>query len=404
MTEATVLAPTASALPTVERPASMGTPRSRGSHIVIADGLRSAAILMVVAYHLIWLSKPTLHGHVVSLGYLGVWGVNCFFVLTGFLLGRPYIEALLEGRPLPSMRLFLARRFLRIYPLYAVAVLVTAAIAPLSGQAAPSAYDIVTHLLFLHDLSPATAYTFNSPLWTMAVDVSFYLALPFAMLLLKGLLPANRVARKAIIATTIIAAVAFAMPYRFLQFELHPESMTDYAAMTVHIRNMFGMSTAFGIGLMIALLAVLRVKAPRWLCGALAIGALSLAALQLSARLEVSDGNSLIAVFQMTLVDPLAALSAGLMLFALVCSGLSFSTIPGSIVVRRIAGVAYAIYLFHMPILGVVHAIVLRGITGTGALLALAVTGLPVVFGLAWVAHRFVERPLLELKGRFHEV
>jgi peptidoglycan/LPS O-acetylase OafA/YrhL len=52
--------------------------------------------------------------------------VGVFFALSGFLLYRPYLAARLAGRPQPSTRSFLRRRWLRILPAYWVALTVLA--------------------------------------------------------------------------------------------------------------------------------------------------------------------------------------------------------------------------------------------------------------------------------------
>ncbi len=75
-----------------------------------------------------------------AITYLSTIGVACLFVLSGFLLAPRFIEALLDGsRPKPDTRRFLLKRFLRIYPLYAAAVLVFTAYEEIYGIVAMKA-------------------------------------------------------------------------------------------------------------------------------------------------------------------------------------------------------------------------------------------------------------------------
>ena len=147
-------------------------PASRQNvHIAFADALRATAILLVVTSHILrdmnFLApiQPTVE-------QLGFWGVDVFFVLSGFLLGRPYVDALLGRRPMPKSSLYARRRFLRIWPAYAVVVLVGAALTHVHhGRRPVSLPDIVAHLTMTHNLFPAYVEgAANGALWTMATD------------------------------------------------------------------------------------------------------------------------------------------------------------------------------------------------------------------------------------------
>jgi peptidoglycan/LPS O-acetylase OafA/YrhL len=159
-------------------------------HFSLSDALRATAILAVVFHHFARFTNPTLGSQrPVIFGYLGIWGVNCFFLLSGYLLGRPYIAMLLDPkRKMPSIKLFYLRRFLRIYPLYAVGIILSIAAGYLVDRSLPSAFDVTAHLLMLHTLTEATATSINGPMWTMSVDAEFYLVLPLCALAMAAFL------------------------------------------------------------------------------------------------------------------------------------------------------------------------------------------------------------------------
>src|SRR3954453_12017970 len=82
-----------------------------------ADGLRATAAFLVFLHHVGFLSGATFNTRAGGvLARFGDIGVAVFFSLSGFLLGRPYVAAILDERPLPDMRAFYRRRLLRIVP------------------------------------------------------------------------------------------------------------------------------------------------------------------------------------------------------------------------------------------------------------------------------------------------
>ena len=53
-----------------------------------------------------------------SLQVSGAFGVWVFFVLSGYLIGRPFVRSAIEGGPRPSIAQFARKRTLRILPAY----------------------------------------------------------------------------------------------------------------------------------------------------------------------------------------------------------------------------------------------------------------------------------------------
>src|SRR5436309_15382402 len=81
------------------------------------DGVRGLAILMVLAVHFVGDATPTTWGErlAVKLANYGMFGVDLFFVLSGFLITGLLLDS--KGDP-HYFRNFYARRTLRIFPLY----------------------------------------------------------------------------------------------------------------------------------------------------------------------------------------------------------------------------------------------------------------------------------------------
>ena len=109
----------------------------------------------------------------MALGRFAHTGVDLFFVISG-LVFAPYWWSDALQRP-RQWAAFAVRRFLRIYPAYAVALLVYVGLKSVSG--APLLY-VAEHLTFFHVQSREMAFYYNAPFWSLPAEVEFYVALP----------------------------------------------------------------------------------------------------------------------------------------------------------------------------------------------------------------------------------
>jgi peptidoglycan/LPS O-acetylase OafA/YrhL len=145
----------------------------------ILDGLRGLAILLVVWYH-VWLVSGQAFGPLSFIAQAGFLGVDLFFFISGFCLFYPYARATSEGRPQPSTRRFFERRLLKIVPSYLIALLVFAVVYRAEfGTLQNTLLQLATHLTFMHTLIPTTFGAISGPLWTVGIEVQFYLLFPF---------------------------------------------------------------------------------------------------------------------------------------------------------------------------------------------------------------------------------
>ena len=159
--------------------------------IGVLYGFRALMILFVMNYHLwqqSWLpQRIRLFGKTVIFdfwtrsSYLFVDGM---ILMSGFLLYLPYARAKQEKTPVPSVKRFYFNRLVRIVPSYLLAVFgVLFFIALPQGQyvsAQAMLKDVFAHLTFTFLFDPATyLYTpLNMALWTIAVEMQFYLIFP----------------------------------------------------------------------------------------------------------------------------------------------------------------------------------------------------------------------------------
>lgn len=159
--------------------------------LAAADVLRVAAIGLVAWYHFwqqSWLD-PGFHalGSYVNLQQMvrnGYLMVDVMLALSGFLLALPHARARRDGLAAPSPQAFYQKRFWRIVPSYALAVLLVlflyAIPQGLYSSAGEMAVDVLAHFTFTHNLIPDLL--FSTPLlgvlWTVGVEVQFYILFP----------------------------------------------------------------------------------------------------------------------------------------------------------------------------------------------------------------------------------
>ena len=140
------------------------------------DGLRAIAASTIVVFHVASTEgATTASGYGRYLARLDV-GVAVFFVVSGFLLYRPFVVAHLGGRPVSRWRAFWWRRIVRIYPAYWVAL--TVAIVGFHNTHLHGFVDYVRHYALLQIYRPHFGLDGIVQTWTLAIEVSFYAALP----------------------------------------------------------------------------------------------------------------------------------------------------------------------------------------------------------------------------------
>jgi len=158
--------------------APSATDRRRGGHFPCFDGLRAVAALSVFTFHFVSLSHPPwLHGNLqAAIARLGGQGVGIFFVISGFLLYRPFADAAFRCAPSPSLRPFWLRRFVRIFPAYWIAL--TAYVYFFGFFSIHGFANFVTYYGLLQNYRGGYALFGLGIAWTLVIEVSFYLALP----------------------------------------------------------------------------------------------------------------------------------------------------------------------------------------------------------------------------------
>lgn len=150
------------------------------------DGLRGIAALSVLLFHL-WLYARVDPPAGAASGLPDWawssmrWGLILFFVLSGFLLYRPWLASGRDGTR-PDLWRYARSRAARVLPAYYLAlagsVLLLWESGTVPGVRLPGAESLPLFVFFAQNFSSGSLLTLDPPMWTLAVEVSFYVVLP----------------------------------------------------------------------------------------------------------------------------------------------------------------------------------------------------------------------------------
>jgi peptidoglycan/LPS O-acetylase OafA/YrhL len=375
-----------------------------------------------VLFHVWALGSP---GGPVPLGPVGPvmpylpLGVTLFFVLSGFLLYRPFAAAIVRQEPAPKVASYFRNRALRIVPAYWVILLVTGlalrttlihSLPDLqvgSLLQRPVAFEMDAFLV--QNYARSTIMTGIGPAWSLAIELVFYLVLP--LLAISGLVLARRAAAPfgralAALAPAFIIMLVGISGKLVATFLIRPIGDPALAGWTgtwnsVIERGFWVSADFFAFGMVVAVLRVAvehgSVRLPSW--WRVPVGA-GLVVVAVSSTVVHGGGHIDDHVY-----GSLMALACGLLLALVV-----LEPVPAgrpALVVRLLDGriissiglVSYSLFLWHEPLIRWMNGRGLAFAGRDGFLLNFVVMG-GVAILLSALTYRFVELPALRRKRR----
>ncbi len=373
--------------------------RSGRHHFPTFDGYRAVAVVAVVVTHVSFVTGANLRSPLGQyFARLDV-GVSIFFVISGFLLYRPFVVARLEERSAPRTGPYLWRRALRIYPAYWLALTVVVIV----GMG--SIPDLRSFLLWYglaQIYSPDHVFGPILQSWTLATEISFYLFLPLYAAVLR--FPAMSEERRARIEIWVLVGLyAMSVAYRLVLLAIDTSLNGMYNTWLPAQLDLFAMG--MGLALASAWLEHHRRSPPRlltsawspaasWLCAGLSFWVVS-------TQLGLPTG-----LIEYTAAEQMARqFFYGLCAFFLLLPGVFGPQDQG--LIRRLLSnralqlvglVSYGIYLWHEFWLDeYVERSGLVPFTGGFVRVLLVVVAMSVL--AATVSYLVVEKPALRLKG-----
>jgi peptidoglycan/LPS O-acetylase OafA/YrhL len=355
---------------------SIGDPQSGGVRMLgkidALDGFRGCAVLLIVVHHLP-VAVPWLF-HRVTKG--GGFGVDAFFVLSGFLITAILLRDQARGGRV-RFGAFYRRRAMRLLP------------ALVLFLAVYMCYEWVTSMPGAHEPSTALSILFyysntwlhrvpTSPglgnMWSLAVEEQFYLVWPLCLSLFFGL--RRRLAPTVVILVGTIGVVAIR---RAIMWNHGVSWLWLYT-------RLFTRADALLVGCLLALLWV-HGKLPKR--GVQLAGWLALSYFLYLVRHGAGDP------FMYRGGYTLLALAVGTMLLAILQTDWLVNRVLRAAPLRAVGRVSYGLYIWHLAVFNAVLRYGRNWPPITQATVALSVAAL-VTYG-SWV---LVERPFLRWKDR----
>jgi peptidoglycan/LPS O-acetylase OafA/YrhL len=146
------------------------------------DFLRAMAISLVIASHATYILFPKSEHSIITLvRILGAIGVDLFFVLSGFLIGRILLKTILNNKvKFTDLLLFWKRRWLRTLPNYFLILILNIGLSVIFGYLIPE--NIASYFLFFQNVN-APHPDFFTEAWSLSIEEFAYLFLPFILYL-----------------------------------------------------------------------------------------------------------------------------------------------------------------------------------------------------------------------------
>jgi len=190
---------------------------STGRFIPQLDGMRFVAISMVVLFHLngyvashsaaVFSAPPEQDGFSRLLAH-GHYGVQFFFIISGFILALPFASHYLHDTPRIDLSRYYLRRLTRLEPPYLFSlVLICVLIVLMKGE---DLRTLLPHLAagfgYLHNIAYGSGNRLNGVAWSLEIEVQFYLLVPLLTKLFA--IPKRSQRRLAVIALGLIAVIS----------------------------------------------------------------------------------------------------------------------------------------------------------------------------------------------------
>lgn len=172
------------------------------------SGLRALAAIGVLATHTGYVSGRSLRpGSIAAvLGRLD-FGVAVFFLLSGFLLFRPFARSFATGSTQPSILIYVRKRLVRIFPAAWVAIAVTLAVLTTARVRLADwwSYLLLVQTYTGHDYLPDL-----TQLWTLTTELAFYAVLPLVAMAIRGRGAWSADRSLTVLTTMIVAPIGYA--------------------------------------------------------------------------------------------------------------------------------------------------------------------------------------------------
>jgi peptidoglycan/LPS O-acetylase OafA/YrhL len=365
-----------------------------GGRVFGLDLLRAAAIMMVVCAHGFVVLYPHLGEPLGFFGHGGFYGVELFFVLSGFLIGQILIRTGTGLGAAGNVAYFYVRRWFRTLPLFFFFLIVNVVFERLFRAHAVGVGEALSHGFFLRNLTEFHM-TFFPESWSLAIEEWFYLLFPAALWL--GLKLTKRF--EIVFLSAAFSFLAFSTIARLVAAPDPAATWSEEMRMVVIYRF-----DALMMGMLGAWFSLRFPKTWRRLATVCAFGGVVLLVAMYATLWKMENGHLQFgddSYFARTLRFSLVSLGFALLLPWASAWKLAGEN-PGSTAVRKVALWSYGLYLVHLP----VFLLLTRAGLGADAPLSLgeALGSFVLQIGgailLSALLYRFFEAPCTRLREK----
>ena len=348
-------------------------------------GVRAVAALLVLGTHAAYTTGKYTHGFVGLVYSRMESGVPIFFALSGYLLFGPWVRAAAGGRQSPPLGRYAWHRVRRIMPAYVVTVLLAYLIYHFRTAGPNPGHSWIG---LFRNLTLTQIYTDNymfsylhqglTQMWSLAVEVAFYVALPILAYLLLVVLCRRQWRPHLLLAG--LAGLALVSPaWMVLVHTTH--FLPDGARVWLP-----GYLAWFVGGMLLTVLQAMGVRMYGFVALPLAVISYVIASTPIAGEPTTSPTGlwqalvktGFYAAIATLLIAPLALGNRGWY------AGL-LATRP----VVWLGEISYEIFLVHLVVMEIVMVNVLHWPVYTGSAPVLFVVTLLMTIPVAWVLHRF---------------
>ncbi|ORB29445.1 acyltransferase [Mycolicibacterium parafortuitum] len=348
-------------------------------------GIRAVAALLVVLTHAAYTTGKYPQGYVGLVYSRMEIGVPIFFVLSGFLLFLPWVTAAHAGQAPPSVRRYAWHRVRRIMPAYVVTVLAAYLVyhfrtaGPNPGHTWEGLFrNLTLTQIYTDDYLYSFLHQGLTQMWSLAVEVAFYVVLPALAYLLLVVL-CRRQWRPGLLLTGLVALALVSPAWLWLVHST--DFLPDGARLWLP-----GYLAWFVGGMILAALHPLGVRAYAAVCVPLAVVSYLIASTPIAGEPTTSPAalhealvkTAFYAAIATLVVAPLALGNTGW-----------YSRFMASRPMVFLGEISYEIFLIHLVTMELVMVEIMRKPVYTGSMWQLFFGTMIVTIPLAWVLHRF---------------
>lgn len=196
-----------------------------GRKILYIDGLRFFAVVSVFIFHFIDFYTDHHNDFLTDWSHLkgnlqgSVMGVILFFAISGFLIAIPFYNAYVIRDGHVSLRHYYFRRLTRLEPPYIIhlVILLFLMVFILKTKTMAEVFPhFLASLFYVHEIVYKEMPLLNTVLWTLEIEIQFYLSAPLLALIFKlKALPRRLIFLSILIIFTFCKPIDFGFPTVF---------------------------------------------------------------------------------------------------------------------------------------------------------------------------------------------